>query len=159
MTYSISSFPHLLLLAESITLLDEKMELTGSELAQCPAPVPTHPGQREVPFLLWKAHPLLRPGSDTHLQVPSFCSSFTSPAALEGSTLCPFPSSSHALLLPWAPLISSLSLQSVRLSICLHLFASHLHLSLLSASITSQKCSHRAHQWPQQPNPTGDFQA
>lgn len=102
MTYSISSFPHLLLLAESITFLDEKMELTGSELAQCPAPVPTHPGRHEVPFLLWKVRPLLRPGSDPHLQDPSSCSSFTSPAALEGSILSvPF---SRLLSCPASPL-------------------------------------------------------
>lgn len=136
------------------------MELPGSELAQCPVQYLHIQADVRCPSFCGK----LTPSSDLDLTLtsrtlPSVHLSHLQLYLKVLFSLCPFPSSSHALLLPWAPLISSVSLQSVRLSICLHLFASHLHLSLLSAAITSQNCSHRAHQRPQQPNPTRDFQA
>lgn len=157
--YSFSSFPHWLLSAESLTSLVEKMELNESESAQCPASAPTDLDRHEVSILLHKADPLPKPGSDT--LASRSLSVYLSHLQLHWKVslpLCPFPSSSHALLLPWAPCISSLSLQSVRLSICLSFFASHLHLNLVSSPITSQNCSHKAHQHPWQTNPTGVFQ-
>lgn len=157
--YSFSSFSRWLLSAESLTSLVEKMKLNGSESAQCPASAPADPDRHEVPVYLHKANPVPKPESDT--LASRTLSVYLSHLQLHWEvplSLCPFPISSHALLLSWAPRISSLSFQSVRLSICLSFFASHSHLNLVSSPYHKQHCSHKAHQHPWQKNPTGVFQ-